>query len=141
MESFGEGIVMEKLIIERTTPIQGEPVNIYFTGSRGKSGQLILSYEEWLHFNKLLKEGMDSLKRKNETRIELVIKGIHSEPVKEKKASFTPIPKALLDEAVKDILKPEIDLDKEDEKAIVKAENEQKLVRSLLPEVESDKVD
>ena len=136
---------MEKLILERTTPVQGEPVNIYFTGKRGQCGQVVLTYEEWIHLNKLIKEGQENLKRKNETRIEIVVEGIV-----EKKSRNFGIPREILekkrtvirevsDTEVKEIL-AEVELDKEDEVEIVKAEKEQSLVRSLI-EVEERKVD
>lgn len=132
---------MEKLTIERTLPIQGEPVNIYFHGSRGKSGQIILTYEEWLHFNKLIREGMDSLKRKNETRIEIVIKGVDDGKkvvVPQVKSVIKAISKEVLDKQVEAILQPVIEFDKEDQEAITKEEKAQGLVRSLLPEGEKN---
>src|SRR3990167_6663976 len=136
---------MEKLVLERTNPIQGEPVNVYFTGKRGHCGQVVLTYEEWIHLNKLIKEGQENLKRKNETRIEIVVEGIV-----EKKSRNFGIPREILekkrtvirevsDTEVKEIL-AEVELDKEDEVEIVKAEKEQSLVRSLI-EVEERKVD
>ena len=136
---------MEKLILERTTPIQGEPVNVYFTGKRGHCGQVVLTYEEWIHLNKLIREGQENLKRKNETRIEIEIKGIV-----DKKSSNFGMPRELLerkrpeirqvsDAEVEEIL-AEVELDKEDEVEIIKAEKEQSLVRSLI-EVEERKVD
>ena|SRR3990167_5996792 len=128
---------MEKLVLERTNPIQGEPVNVYFTGKRGHCGQVVLTYEEWIHLNKLIKEGQENLKRKNETRIEIEIKGIV-----DKKSSNFGMPRELLerkrpeirqvsDAEVEEIL-AEVELDKEDEVEIIKAEKEQKLVRSLI---------
>src|SRR3990167_3935075 len=128
---------MEKLILERTTPIQGEPVNIYFTGKRGHCGQVVLTYEEWIHLNKLIREGQENLKRKNETRIEIVVEGIT-----EKKSRNFGMSKELLekkrpeirqvsDAEVEEIL-AEVELDKEDEVEIIKAEKEQSLIRSLI---------
>jgi len=66
---------VEKLILERTSPVQGEPVKVNVSGSRGHCGEFIVTFEEWIHFNKLIKEGQDSLKRKKEQRIEVEIRG------------------------------------------------------------------
>jgi len=131
---------MEKLTIERTNPVQGEPVNVYFHGSRGHCGQVILTYEEWIHFNKLIREGMDSLKRKNETRIEIMIKGSEGQRPKTnievtsgKKREL----KKVSDEEVAAILNPIVDIDVDLEE-IEKAEKAQSLVRSLIVEEKNE---
>ena len=140
---------MEKLVIERTSPIQGEPVGVSFHGSKGYAGKIVITFEEWLHFSKLIKEGQDSLKKKNEQRIEILIKGVGGkvETVKKVEISVRKIRTDVTEEEVKAILgernagqiieggetnNPLLGLEQEDEKAIVKAEKEQKLVRSLI---------
>ena len=130
---------MEKLVLERTSPIQGEPVNVYFHSSSGHCGQVVLTYEEWLHFNKLIKEGQESLKKKHEQKIEIEIKGIGE--VKGK-AGLVPqvrrlpkVKKEISDMEVDAILggiSSPLELDQEDEKEIEKSEKEQGLVRSLI---------
>ena len=140
---------MEKLTFERTPPIQGEPVNVYVSGSRGKSGQIILTYEEWLHFNKLLKEGQDSLKKKNETRIVIEIKGIEGKEVKPLiKPEFKKLSNEQIDAAVDALVEDMrlkksrtpsmIELDEDDAKAVELEEGKQKLVRSLIGEGENE---
>ena len=127
---------MEKLVIERTRLVQGEPVGVSFYGSCGYVGKIVLTFEEWLHFSKLIKEGQDSQKKKNEQRIEITIRGTTAE-VKVKSESrkggkvVRKISEAEVDAILGDISTP-LELEQEDEAGVIKAEKEQGLVRSLI---------
>ena len=130
---------MEKLILERSSPVEGESVNVHVFGSNGHCGQVVLTYAEWLHFNKLIKEGQSSLKRKNEQRIEIEIKGLNSDnPPKNlvpitTRATTLPkrgvAPQGDLTKMANEILQEA--LDQEDEREIAKAEHKAKLVEML----------
>ena len=71
---------LEKLVLERSTPEQGKPVMVHVSGSRGHCGKLLLSFAEWLHFSKLIKEGLEQQKVKGTQMIEIEIKGMEQEP-------------------------------------------------------------
>lgn len=130
---------MEKLILERSQAVQGEPVKVYVSGSRGHCGEFIVTFEEWIHFSKLIKEGTENLKRKNEQRIEVLIKGLgDKEPKKKEDVVITSIPvisskklDAEVDELMAGMVKPE-----EGTKQIVNnfTEVTNGLVRSLIRE-------
>lgn len=135
---------MEKLTLERSAPVQGEPVLVYFHGSRGQCGKVTLTYGEWLHFNKLLREGAESLKRKNETRIEILIKGSPAGEVGlvTQVLKHTGPTRKVSDAEVQAILgaatSVQLELEEEDKVGVEKAEKDQKLVRSLIVEGEED---
>jgi hypothetical protein len=66
---------MERIVMERTTPVQGQLVTIKVKNGNGPAGEFVLSFFEWLHFSKLLKAGMEYQKGRDEQRVEVVIVG------------------------------------------------------------------
>jgi hypothetical protein len=66
---------MERIVLERTTPVQGQVVTVKVSSANGSKGEFTLSFFEWLHFSKLLKAGMEYQKGRDEQRVEVVIVG------------------------------------------------------------------
>lgn len=119
------------------------------SGSRGHCGEFIVTFEEWIHLRKLIAEGVEIQKRKNEQRIEVVIKGVgDKEPKKKEGLIITSIPvpvisskklDAEVDEIMAGMTKPLVT----DTGKIVIAESEvnEGLVRSLIREGDKNESD
>lgn len=63
---------MLKLTLLRSRPQQGELVKVYvMSETAGKCGEVLLSFEEWIQFNKTIKEGVENLTRKHELQMDV----------------------------------------------------------------------
>ena len=71
---------MERIVLERTTPVQGEAVGVTVYSKGKVSGTFGLDFYEWLHFSKLLKAGQEYQKGRDEQRVEVVIVGKGQQP-------------------------------------------------------------
>jgi hypothetical protein len=67
---------MMKLTLARSQPVQNRPVKVLVFGEMGKCGELLLSFTEWIQLNKTIKEGIESLERKSELKMEVKVQGL-----------------------------------------------------------------
>lgn len=67
----------DRITLERSQVRQGQQVmvDVYGGEEERKAGTLLLTYGEWIHFSKLLKEAVDHAKRRGEMMVEVVIRG------------------------------------------------------------------
>lgn len=87
-----------KLIIERSLPKTGEPVMATLRdGADGRSrGEWLFEYDEWLQFNKVLREGQVALKAQGINKLDVLVVGQGMTLMKESKpAPAEPKPQSI----------------------------------------------
>ena len=67
---------MDKLVLERTQPVQGQPVDVFVRWNDYNVGTLSFDFKAWLKFKKLLEKGLEMDAREDHAlQLKLTVKG------------------------------------------------------------------